>query len=134
LNSPFELSSLEQIEEMDKMRLQAIQALEISNNSVKRQNCGVTVPMLRDRPSQRAIELMLCKNGKWIENHSHGNAITEVKQIKQELAELLEEEARADALRRLPLYSCRITGFKFVCSKCYDKVYMLSAITKKALK
>jgi hypothetical protein len=24
------------------------------------------------------------------------------------------------------LYSCRITGFKFVCSKCWDKVYWLS--------
>jgi hypothetical protein len=52
--------------------------------------------------------LTLCKNR--IENHSHGNAIAEVKQIKQELAELLEEEAKADALRRLPLYSCRIIG------------------------
>ena len=48
-----------------------------------------------------------------------------IKQLKQELAELLEEEAKADALRRLPLYSCRITRFKFVCSKCYDNVYML---------
>jgi two-component SAPR family response regulator len=44
------------------------------------------------------------------------------KQIKQELAELLEE-AKADALRRLPLYSCKITGFRFMCSKCYDRVY-----------
>jgi hypothetical protein len=43
--------------------------------------------------------------------------------LKAELAELLEEEAKADALRRLPLYSCRITGWKFVCSKCYDRVY-----------
>jgi hypothetical protein len=61
----------------------------------------------------------------------HGNAIAEVniKQLKAELAELLEE-AKADALRRLPLYSCRITGFKFVCSKCYDKAYMY-AIAKQ---
>jgi hypothetical protein len=41
----------------------------------------------------------------------------------------LLKDAKADALRRLPLYSCRITGFKFVCSKCYDRVYM-HAITK----
>jgi len=33
------------------------------------------------------------------------------------------EDPKADKLRSLPLYSCRITGFKFVCSKCYDKVY-----------
>jgi hypothetical protein len=52
------------------------------------------------------------------------------KELKAELAELLEEEAKADALRRLPLYSCRITGWKFVCSRCYDKVYM-DAIAKQ---
>jgi len=40
--------------------------------------------------------------------------------LKAEL-EWLEEDAKYD--RNLPLYSCRITGFKFVCSKCYDKVY-----------
>jgi hypothetical protein len=51
---------------------------------------------------------------------SHGNT----KQLKAELVELLEEEAKDDKLRSLPLYSCRITGWKFVCSKCYDKVYM----------
>jgi hypothetical protein len=69
----------------------------------------------------------LQKQIRWIEDHSHGissnNAIAEVKQIKAELAELLEEDAKYDKLRSLPLYSCRITGFKFVCSKCYDKVY-----------
>jgi hypothetical protein len=41
----------------------------------------------------------------------------------QEFAELLEEDAKADKLRSLPLYSCRITGWKFVCSVCYYKVY-----------
>ena len=52
-----------------------------------------------------------------------------VKQLKAELAELLEE-AKADALRRLPLYSCRITDFKFVCSRCYDKVYTFAIVKK----
>jgi hypothetical protein len=33
---------------------------------------------------------------------TNGNAIAEVKQIKQELAELLEEDAKADKLRSLP--------------------------------
>ena len=23
------------------------------------------------------------------------------------------------------MYSCRITGWKFVCSECYDKIYVL---------
>jgi hypothetical protein len=43
----------------------------------------------------------LQKRVKWIENHSHGNAIAEVKQIKQEVAGLLEEEAKAYTLRCL---------------------------------
>jgi hypothetical protein len=45
------------------------------------------------------------------------------KKLEQELAELLEDDANADKLRSIPLYSCRITGWKFVCSKCYDKVH-----------
>ena len=60
---------------------------------------------------------------KWLENYSRGNNGKSysdvVKQLKQELAALLEEDAKADKLRNLPLYSCRITGWKFVCSKCY---------------
>jgi hypothetical protein len=48
-----------------------------------------------------------------------------MKQLKAELAELLEEDAKYDKLRSLPLYSCRITGWKFVCSNCYDKIYLL---------
>jgi hypothetical protein len=63
---------------------------------------------------------------KWLENYSRGNngksSSDVVKQLKQELAALLED-AKADKLRNLPLYSYRITGWKFVCSKCYDKVY-----------
>jgi hypothetical protein len=93
--------------------------------SVKCQRCSIAVHLLRrlTKPRSNRIDA-LQKRVKWIENHSRGsNAIAEVKQIKQELAELQEEEAKADTLRRLPLYSCKITGFKFVCSKCYDKMY-----------
>ncbi|HET7284022.1 MAG TPA: hypothetical protein VFI70_05000 [Nitrososphaeraceae archaeon] len=64
---------------------------------------------------------------KWLENYSRGNngksSSDVVKQLKQELAALLEEDAKADKLRNLPLYSYRITGWKFVYSQCYDKVY-----------
>jgi hypothetical protein len=84
---------------------------------------------------------VLQKQIKWIGEHYHGlytlrrhrygngNNINKddnnnVKQLKAELAELLEEDVKYDKLRSLLLYSCRITGWKFVCSKCYDKVYM----------
>ena len=75
-------------------------------------------PLLRmlTRPRSNRIDA-LQKWVKRIENHSHGNAIAEVnlKQIKAELAGLLEEEeAKANTSRRLLLHNCRITGFKFV--------------------
>jgi hypothetical protein len=59
----------------------------------------------------------------WLENYSHSNNNIIIKQLKQELAELLAQDAKADKFRSLPLYSCRITGWKFVCSECYDVVY-----------
>ena len=45
------------------------------------------------------------------ENYSHGNNSNkndDVKQLKQELADLLEEYTKADKLRSLPLYSCSL--------------------------
>ena len=74
------------------------------------------MPLLRTLTKPRSYRIDASQRQiKWIENHSGGNdAKAEVKALKQELAELLEEESKADALRRLPLYSCRITGFKFV--------------------
>jgi hypothetical protein len=89
----------------------------------------------KPHPNRVAI---LQKRIKWIENYSRSNnngsyhhKNNDIKQLKQELAELLEEDAKVDKLRSLPLYSCRITGWKFVCSKCYDKVYLQQAITKQ---
>jgi hypothetical protein len=83
------------------------------------------------RPYSNRIAI-LEKRLKWLQNYPRrgnnrrssddNNNNNNVKQLKQELAGLLEEDAKADKLRSLPLYSCRITGFKFVCSKCYDKV------------
>jgi DNA repair exonuclease SbcCD ATPase subunit len=129
LNDPFELPSLEDIQEMDRQRSHAIESLEIYDHSVKCQKCGNAVPIAGklSRPHNDRIAI-LQKRIKWIENYSHGNVnrpsyINEVKALKQELADLLEEDAKADKLISLPLYSCRIDGWKFVCSKCYDKAY-----------
>jgi hypothetical protein len=77
---------------------------------------------------------VLQKRIKWIENYPRGNntrSDNDLKQLQAELAELLEEDAKADKLRSLPLYSCRITGWKFVCSKCYDKVYYNNMLLQK---
>jgi hypothetical protein len=133
LNDPFELPSLEEIEEMDRQKSQAIESLQIFDHSVKCQRCGMAVPIVGRLPKPHSNRIaILQKRIKWLQNYSRGNnngsyyhhKNNDVKALKQELAELLEEDAKADKLRSLPLYSCRITGFKFVCSKSYDKVYI----------
>ena len=58
LNDPFELPSLEEIQEMDSQRSQAIQDLEISNDSVKCQQCGTAVPMLRTSTKPSSIHML----------------------------------------------------------------------------
>jgi adenine-specific DNA methylase len=130
LNDPFVLPSLEQIEQMERQRCQAIESLEIYDDSVKCQKCGIAVPMIgksisiSNKPKNNRIAV-LERRINWLENYprtsnyrpsSHTNNV--VKQLKQELADLLQEDAKADKLRSLPLYSCRITDFRFVCSKC----------------
>jgi hypothetical protein len=136
LNEPFELPSLEEIEQMERQRLQAIEALEIFDHSVKCQRCGNAVPIVGKltRTGNDRIAV-LQKRIKWLEGHHHyinrlghrsnsnNNSDDTVKQLKVELAELLEDDATYDKLRSLPLYSCKITGWKFVCSTCYDKLY-----------
>ena len=49
---------------------------------VKCQKCGIAVPLLRTliKPRSNRIDA-LQKRVKWIENHSHGNAIAEVNRI-----------------------------------------------------
>jgi hypothetical protein len=60
--------SLEEIEEMDRRRLQAIESLEISDfdHSVKCQRCGIAIPTYDDGGT--------------------------IKQLKQELEEIVEDE------------------------------------------
>jgi hypothetical protein len=69
-----------------------------------------------------------------MENYSrrNNNNNNDLKQLKAELTDLLAEDAKDDKLRSLPLYSCRITGFKFVCPKCYDKVYYNNMLLQKS--
>jgi hypothetical protein len=46
LNDPFELPYLEEIQEMDKQRSQAIESLQICDHSVKCQRCGMAEPIV----------------------------------------------------------------------------------------
>jgi hypothetical protein len=114
LNDPFVLPSLEEVEEMDRQRSQSIESLEISNNSVKCQKCDIAVPIVGKLTKINNDRIgILQKRIKWIEEHyyyHHRGKHEDIKVLKQELAELLEEDAKYDELRSLPLYGCRITG------------------------
>ena len=131
MNDPFELPSLEQIEEMDRQRLQAIESLQISDHSVKCQRGGNAVSMIGKSVGAKSNRIaVLERRVRWLENYPHSINTIIIKQLKQELSDILEEEGKADRLRSLPLYSCRITGWKFVCSKSYDKAYNNNMLVK----
>jgi hypothetical protein len=123
LNDPFELPSLEEIEQMERQRSQAVESLQISDsgNSVKCQRCALDIPIVGKLPRPHNDRVVILQRRiKWLENYYHSVNINDLKALRQELTELLEEDAKAHKLRSLPLYSCRITGWKFVCSRCYD--------------
>jgi hypothetical protein len=121
------LPSLEEIKNMEKQR---IRSLEISNDSVKCQMCGMAAPIVGRLPTPYRNRITLLKHRiDWLQSHPRlKDSINSINQLKQELAELLEQEAKADKLRCLPLYSCRTTGWKFICSKCYDMVYTYAKV------
>jgi hypothetical protein len=110
LNDPFELPSLEEIENMEKQRSQAIEGLEIFDHSVKCQKCGLSVPIVGKLPIPYRNRITLLKHRiDWIQSHPKlKDSMNSIKQLKAELAVLLEEDAKADKLRSLPLYSCRM--------------------------
>lgn len=140
--NPIELPSMQEIEEMDKLQQEAIQSIEISGSgespqSVKCQSCGAFVPIygkLQRLHPKRIIALrnqIKCAE-QYFFNH-HEDKAQLLKQEREELAELIREEQSKELLRRLPLYSAKITGYKYVCSSCWDKAEqekgLISSIT-----
>jgi hypothetical protein len=124
--NPIELPSIQEIEELDRQRQNAIESLQLSDNgnSVKCQSCGTFIAIVgklyRLHP-KRIIELK--SQIRWTEqyfNHHGGDK-----------AELLKEEESKELLRRLPLYSAHMTGYKYICSKCWDKAYLLDQERRK---
>jgi len=45
------------------------------------------------------------------------------KSTKDELAQLTKEEQEQDILKKLRLYSSKVTRYRFFCSACYDEAY-----------
>jgi hypothetical protein len=134
MSIPVELPSIAEIERIEKQRSDAIAALEISADSktVKCQRCFELVPIVGKLDTKINAERIrtLTARVNWIEKHGRSPNIsrrnfydTQLNEAKQELDELLKENAKVDKLRDLPLYSTKLTGFKFVCSACFDRTY-----------
>jgi hypothetical protein len=72
LNDPFELASLEEIIQMERQRLQAIESLDIFDHSVKCQGCGIALPIVGNgklpTPYRNRIT-MLKHRIEWLESH-----------------------------------------------------------------
>jgi hypothetical protein len=78
MNEPIELPSLQEIEEMERQRSQAIESLEIIDSTVKCQRCGVAVPIVGKLTKLRKGNRIdtLQKRIRWLENYysRHGGS------------------------------------------------------------
>jgi hypothetical protein len=88
---------------MEFQRSQAIESLHITDNSVKCQRCGIAVPIVGKlhKPHNDRI-VILQRRIMWIENYSRGtnsNKSNDLKALRQELADLQEEDTKANKLR-----------------------------------
>jgi hypothetical protein len=124
--------AVSEIIQIERQRAQAIESLEISNNSVKCQKCNLPVPIVGRLPRSHADRItILEKRIRQVERyHGNNSSNSTYKQLKEELVNLLREEAKNDILKSVPLYSSKNTGFRLFCSKCYDEAY-LQAIKKR---
>jgi hypothetical protein len=67
--------------------------------------CGQDIPIVGklSRPHNDRV-VILQRRIRWMENYYHDANINNLKALKQELAELLEEDAKADKLRSLSMF------------------------------
>ena len=142
-NNAVELPSLEEIEQMNKQQ-NALESLEISittitddddddekTSYVKCQKCSRRIAMFQKSPRSYSVSNRITVLEKQIKqdeirnNHypNNDNEYNDIMESKQELADLLKEEEKNDLVTRLPLYSSRMTGYKWICSECWDKSY-----------
>jgi hypothetical protein len=125
---------LEELTEIEQLRSKAKEALEIDNDKqlVRCQGCGDWRPIteesgsnLPSRHSTRIYKLRMRikykKQAGLARSHS-----TDCREEEAELQRLLDDQKKHDFLKRLPLYSCSITGYRFLCSTCFDKLYLSS--------
>ena len=136
-NNAIELPSIEEVEQMDEQQQNALESLEISitdyekTSYVKCQKCGRRIAMFQKSPRSHSVSNRITLLEKRIKQdeirnshyHISNNNYNDIMESKQELADLLKEEDKNDLVTRLPLYSSRMTGYKWICSECWDKAY-----------
>jgi len=135
-NNAVELTS-EEVEQIDKQQQNALESLEISitdyekTSYVKCQKCGRRIAMFQKLPRSYSVSNRITilekqiKHNETRNNHyrNNNNDYNDIMESKQELADLLKEEEKKDLVTRLPLYSSRMTGYKWICSECWDRAY-----------
>jgi hypothetical protein len=138
-NNPIELPSMQIADAADRAQEEAYNSLEFvkKNKFVRCQCCHKPIKIVgkMHRPTNDRI-VQIKKRIKSIEEYNlkYNNKATSdsgINELKQELAELLKEEEKRDRLRSLPLYSSKITNYRFFCSPCWDKAYLLDQERRK---
>jgi DNA-directed RNA polymerase subunit RPC12/RpoP len=127
----------EEIEQIDKQQQNALESLEISitdyekTSYVKCQKCDRRIAMFQKSPRSHSVSNRITVLEKRIKQdeirnshyHINNNDYNDIMGSKQELADLLKKEDKNEFVTRLPLYSSRMTGYKWICSECWDKAY-----------
>jgi hypothetical protein len=128
LSNTVELPDIDEINEMDRKRAEAIQKLQVSDGHVLCQKCGTAVPLLNNpdrRPTSKRVASLKWQI-QWLKTHYYPDKKSQkdsIAAMEKELAEILQGNEEYDKLRNIPLYSAKITDWRFVCSKCYEKAY-----------
>jgi hypothetical protein len=123
---------MEVVDEMDKQRSQALESLEMSENSATCQRCGDSVPKTEFKSAHSIRIRFLRARIKWIEDHYNRNIGNTKKEkdsdlsaLRTELGELVEQTTKKeDLIKNFPIYYTQIARYKYgyVCSPCFDYV------------
>src|SRR5689334_20158718 len=113
---------------MERQRSQALDAIEIllseagEPRHVKCQRCGIAVPIVgkMSRPKNDKV-VKLETRQRFMENHPYLCSKQDLEAVKQELAKVLEEDAKAEKRRSIPLTYWPSRG-KYVCGNCLNKL------------
>jgi hypothetical protein len=81
---------------------------------VKCQKCNTAVPIIGKLSTSDGRITSLQGRIRRIEESKKSSKNDGYKELKQELADLQKLEAKKDILRKLPLYSTKMTGYKWV--------------------